>query len=109
MALSNAGTDTNVFNEATDPKKDFTVTVTPATDLWLRLGPSWLQAKGADSFASVGQVQIYLDENHLGGPETLRSITPTSIYSIRHWRALDATARWGINHDKGAIVVSTRP
>jgi Putative beta-barrel porin 2 len=43
LALSNAGRDTNVFNEATNAKEDFTVTVTPATDLWLRVGPSWLQ------------------------------------------------------------------
>jgi hypothetical protein len=46
LELSNLGVDTNVFNEPTDanPKKDFTATVTPSTDLWLRLGRSWLQA-----------------------------------------------------------------
>jgi hypothetical protein len=46
LALSNLGVDTNVFNEPTDanPKKDFTATITPTTDLWLRLGRSWLQA-----------------------------------------------------------------
>jgi hypothetical protein len=44
IALSNAGVDTNVFNDATidSPKQDFTVTVTPATNLWLRMGRSWL-------------------------------------------------------------------
>jgi hypothetical protein len=73
------------------------------------LHPSWLQAKGADSFSSVGQVQVYLDENHLGGVETLATITPSSILWIRHYRALEATTRWGINHDKGAIVVATHP
>jgi hypothetical protein len=73
------------------------------------LHPSWLQAKGADSFSSAGQVQVYLDENHLGGVETLATITPSSILLIRHYRALEATTRWGINHDKGAIVVSTHP
>lgn len=43
MALSNAGIDDNVFNEAKSdkPKSDYTVTVSPKTDLWLRLGPSW--------------------------------------------------------------------
>jgi hypothetical protein len=45
ISLSNFGIDTNVFNEPSDanPKRDFTLTVTPATDLWLRLGRSWLQ------------------------------------------------------------------
>ncbi len=44
LALGNAGVDTNVFNEADQlaPKQDFTVTVTPATDLWLRFGRTWL-------------------------------------------------------------------
>jgi hypothetical protein len=46
LALTNAGVDDNVFNEAdsASPKKDFTVTVTPATDLWLRFGRSWIDA-----------------------------------------------------------------
>jgi len=43
MALSNAGVDTNVFNEVTNPKSDYTITITPATDLWLRFGPTWFQ------------------------------------------------------------------
>jgi hypothetical protein len=46
ISLSNIGIDQNVFNEAPDkdPKKDFTATVTPTTDLWLRFGPSWVTA-----------------------------------------------------------------
>jgi hypothetical protein len=44
LALTNAGRDTNVFNDATNPQSDFTVTITPATDLWLRVGPSWVQS-----------------------------------------------------------------
>src|SRR5205823_2306633 len=43
LALTNAGIDTNVFNEASDPKRDYTVTITPATDLWVRAGPTWFQ------------------------------------------------------------------
>ncbi len=44
LALTNAGVDSNVFNEPDQlaPKSDFTMTVTPATDLYLRLGRSWL-------------------------------------------------------------------
>lgn len=44
VALTNAGVDTNVFNEAPQdsPKNDFTLTLTPATEMWLRMGPSWL-------------------------------------------------------------------
>jgi hypothetical protein len=44
LSLTNAGIDTNVFNdpEADQPKRDFTLTVTPQADLWLRMGRTWL-------------------------------------------------------------------
>src|SRR5207245_888378 len=44
IALTNLGIDTNVFNEPDQrtPKRDFTLTVTPQTDLWLRMGRSWV-------------------------------------------------------------------
>ena len=44
IALTNLGVDTNVFNEADQsaPKRDFTLTVTPQSDLWLKMGHSWL-------------------------------------------------------------------
>jgi len=43
IALTNAGIDTNVFNEpdSQHPKSDFTFTLTPQTDVWLRMGRSW--------------------------------------------------------------------
>jgi putative beta-barrel porin BBP2 len=47
ISLTNLGVDNNVFNEADqqNPKQDFTVTVTPAADFWLRFGPTWLSAQ----------------------------------------------------------------
>jgi len=44
IQLANLGVDDNVFNEPTDqnPKKDFTLTITPSTDMWMRMGPSRL-------------------------------------------------------------------
>ena len=38
IALTNVGVDTNVFNELEDPKRDFTATVSPQGQFWLRLG-----------------------------------------------------------------------
>ena len=45
IGLTNLGVDDNVFNEAEDqqPKSDFTATFTPRTDLWVRMGRSWLR------------------------------------------------------------------
>jgi hypothetical protein len=44
LALSNAGIDTNVFNvpDADGPESDFTLTLAPSADLWLRTGPTWV-------------------------------------------------------------------
>jgi hypothetical protein len=47
IELTNLGIDTNVFNEPADanPKQDFTLTVVPKTQLWMRIGPSWLSGE----------------------------------------------------------------
>jgi putative beta-barrel porin BBP2 len=44
IALSNIGIDQNVFNQPADqnPQQDFTLTITPATEVWLRMGPTWV-------------------------------------------------------------------
>jgi hypothetical protein len=44
IALSNLGVDTNVFNEADadQPESDFTMTFSPNTDMWLRMGRTWI-------------------------------------------------------------------
>jgi hypothetical protein len=42
LALTNLGVDTNVFRTATDPKRDFTFTVTPAANVWLGMGRTWV-------------------------------------------------------------------
>jgi len=43
IALSNLGVDTNVFNQpdAARLPQDFTLTFTPTTNLWLRMGRTW--------------------------------------------------------------------
>lgn len=44
IALTNLGVDTNVFNQADadQPQSDFTMTFSPATDAWLRMGRTWI-------------------------------------------------------------------
>lgn len=43
VSLTNLGVDNNVFNVPADenPQSDFTLTVTPTTDMWLRMGRTW--------------------------------------------------------------------
>jgi len=72
------------------------------------LRPHWLQTRGANSFRTPGQVQVYQDDNLLGGVDELRSIMIPSVVYIRYYDAVQATARWGVGHTQGVIYVSTR-
>lgn len=38
LVITNVGVDSNVFNEVTDAKSDFTLTARPGTDFWVRAG-----------------------------------------------------------------------
>ena len=38
MAIRTSGVDSNVFNASMTPVQDFTVTVAPGADVWLRVG-----------------------------------------------------------------------
>jgi putative beta-barrel porin BBP2 len=61
ISLTNAGIDENVFNEPVDqqPKRDFTFTVSPTTDIWLRIGRTWLSGNITES---INWYQKYASE-----------------------------------------------
>jgi hypothetical protein len=71
--------------------------------------PNWLRARSPNSISNQGQVQVYFDDTRLGGVENLRSIPTQGIAYIRWHDPISASARWGLDHEQGAIVVSTRP
>jgi hypothetical protein len=71
------------------------------------LRSNWLITKGVDSFASPGQVLVYLDNSKMGGVETLRSIATVSITYIRYYDGITASGRWGLDHGHGVIFVSS--
>lgn len=47
IGLSNIGIDSNVFNanDAENPQSDFTMAFTPTTDVWLRMGRTWITGR----------------------------------------------------------------
>ena len=67
------------------------------------LRPNWLYRRGSES-----DVQVYVDDTHLGGQGELRTIRLSSVAVIRHLDGIQATARYGLGHDNGAILVTTR-
>ena len=66
------------------------------------LRPNWLSMRGP-----YGVVQVYVDENHLGGIEVLRTIRIPGVAVIRHMDGIQATARYGRGHESGVILVTT--
>jgi hypothetical protein len=52
VALTNAGVDGNVFNasDIDHPQSDFTLTLTPRSDIWFPFGPSWVKSTIREDF-----------------------------------------------------------
>jgi len=80
-----------------------------AYDAVQALRSNWLSTRGPDSFATPSQVRVYLDNTLLGGVESLKTVTVSTVIYIKHFDGISATARWGLDHGAGVIFVSTRP
>lgn len=82
ISLTNVGVDRNVFNVAPEdgPVQDFTFTVQPNTDLWLRLGRSWLLGKMNES---INWYQKYASERGAANVYGLKYNFPLSRFELR--------------------------
>jgi hypothetical protein len=73
------------------------------------LRPRWLSTHGPDSIlGQTAPVQVHLDDNRLGGVESLRNIAVSGITSLRFVDPVTAAGRWGGDHANGAIIITTR-
>ena len=73
------------------------------------LRSNWLRERGVTSLQSESAVvQVYLDDNRLGGVANLRAISVIPVRYIRWYDGIAATGRWGLDHGAGVIYVSTR-
>ena len=80
---------------------------TTAYDAVEALHSNWLRPKGTDSFATPTEVVVYMNANRVGGVDALKHIDVHTITSIQHFDGLAASARWGLGHGQGAILVTT--
>ncbi|MEP6729942.1 MAG: glycoside hydrolase family 43 protein, partial [bacterium] len=78
-----------------------------AYDAVSALRSNWLHTRGQDSFSTPSAVVIYVDNQRLGGVETLKTIPVSTVAVIQHLDAMQATGRWGIGHGAGAIYIET--
>lgn len=76
-------------------------------DVIQALRSNWLRIKAPDSFGQSSMLQVYLDTQRLSGVDELRQMSPTNIESVRYYDAVEASARWGMDHGAGAIYILT--
>ena len=68
---------------------------------------NWVRTRAADSFTKTSEVQVYLDNQRVGGIDELRSMQVRTVQSIRWFDPIAASARWGTDHGAGVIFVTT--
>jgi hypothetical protein len=97
LNLSNAGRDTNVFNDAKNPQEDFTVTITPATDLWLRFGPTWIQGNIRED---IIWFQKFASERSANNTYAVKWVVPLNRLTVTpSWAYADTHERPGFEID----------
>ena len=74
-----------------------------------RLRPYWIARGGNDTPQNPGKIQVYLDGTRLGELPALRHVPMAGITYIRFYDGLQAASRWGLDHERGVIYVSTLP
>ncbi|MBC7896494.1 MAG: hypothetical protein H7066_13850 [Cytophagaceae bacterium] len=68
---------------------------------------NWLRDRGSDSFSKPTAIQVYLDNQRMGGLEQLRTISPRTVAQVRRYDGIEATSRWGMDHGAGVIAITT--
>lgn len=80
-----------------------------AYEIVSKLRPIWLSTRGVGSMSGgTVEVQVYVNDVHQGGPGALSQVPREGVLEIRHLRGIDATQRFGTNHENGAILVKLK-
>jgi hypothetical protein len=85
-------------------------TAANAFELIQNLRPRWLHDRGQETFGLGGQsmIVVYLDGTRMGGLDSLRQISARDLATAERLNTGEATRRWGTNHPRGAIVLTTK-
>ena len=75
-----------------------------------RLRPQFLRSRGVTSLQdpTPRTAVVYLDGQRVGHIEFLERMSPLGVFSVRYMSPVDASSRYGLDHEGGAILVSTR-
>lgn len=73
ISVTRIGVDPNVFNDESNPKSDFSATLQPAANAWVRLGRNWLTI---NSQVSYTYFQDFADQRGLNANQRVRLDVP---------------------------------
>ena len=74
-----------------------------------RVRPHWLRNRGVTSLNLAGdEIVVYRDGVRQGGLSILRDFPVESVEVARFLSGPEAASRFGLNHQQGAILVTTR-
>jgi hypothetical protein len=80
-----------------------------AYDIVKQLRSLWLQQRGPSSLTlTAHEVQVYVDGVNRGGPSALTEIRGSAVRELQRLRPSDATQRYGVDHENGAILVKLK-
>jgi hypothetical protein len=100
VALTNLGLDSNVFNESGEAKHDFTMTIEPQAQAWLRLGRARLRTR---SRAELVYFRKYAGERSVNADHQVRFEVPLNrVRPFAESSFLDSRQRPGYEIDARA-------
>jgi hypothetical protein len=77
-------------------------------DVVRALRGNWVRTRTAESFGKSSVLQVYLDMQRLpGGLDELRQLTPVNVELVRFLDPVQASARFGLDHGSGALLITT--
>jgi len=69
----------------------------------------WLQRRGPSSMTlTAHEVQVYVNGVQRGGVSALNEVRATELQELQYLRPSDATMRYGVNHENGAILIKLK-
>ncbi len=76
-----------------------------AYELVQRLRPQWLRKRGRSNIGFEGSIKVYVDGARFGAVDALTQINASNVAEMVYLRPSEASDRFGMNHNQGAILV----
>ena len=74
-----------------------------------RLRPQFLRVRGPSTITNSAEaIVVYLGTTRMGGISVLETIPSNTVKSVQYLSPSDATQRFGLDHNGGAIVLTPR-